>query len=130
MNTHLSMHPRVPSHAAVLAMLRHVCRRQVVRHRHDATIDTLVGWGFVAWVRQPLRLSQQPVSARAPHCPVPEELATLTDDGRACLDWLTALESTPWWETLRAQPYSLPSGARSDSSTPGADTHGQPPAAT
>ncbi|CAG9235895.1 conserved hypothetical protein [Burkholderia gladioli] len=117
------MHSSVPSHAAVLAVLRHVCRRQVVRHRHDATIDTLVGWGFVAWVRQPLRLSQQPVSVRSPHCPVPEDLATLTDDGRGCLDWLTGLESTPWWETLRAQPYSLPSGARSDSSTPG-DTHG------
>ncbi|MBU9193001.1 hypothetical protein KTD33_00460 [Burkholderia gladioli] len=107
MNTDPLTHPGVPSYAAVLAGLRHIARRQVVRHRHDATIDILVRWGFIAWVRQPVRLSQQPVSARSPHCPVPEELATLTDDGRACLDWLAALEPTPCWATLRAQPYSL-----------------------
>ncbi|KAF1065572.1 hypothetical protein DX980_00380 (plasmid) [Burkholderia gladioli] len=107
MNTDPLTPPSVPTHAAVLAALRHIGRRQVVRHRHDARVDTLVRWGFVAWVRQPVRLSQQPVSARSPHCPVPEALATLTDDGRACLDWLTALESTPWWDTLRAHPYSL-----------------------
>lgn len=58
MNANPSMHSSVPSHAAVLAALRHIGRRQVVRHRHDPIVDTLVRWGFVAWVRQPVRLSQ------------------------------------------------------------------------
>ncbi len=35
MNTDPLTPPSVPAHAAVLAALRHIGRRQVVRHRHD-----------------------------------------------------------------------------------------------
>lgn len=94
----------VPSHATVLDHLRHACHRQVVRYRHAAPFDALAQLGFITWVRQPIRLSQQ-VSDRSRQRPAPIEVAELTAHGRAALDWLIALEATAQWETLRARPY-------------------------
>jgi hypothetical protein len=75
-----------------------------VRYRHGAPFDALAQMGFIAWVRQPIRLSQQ-VSAHSRHVPAPIKVAELTDTGRAALDWLIALEATAHWETLRTRPY-------------------------
>jgi hypothetical protein len=94
-----------PSHAAVLDGLRHVCHRQVVRHRHGARFDVLVQMGFMAWVRQPTRLSQQHASTLAVAYHPPIEVAELTPLGRSALDWLTGLEHRPRWAVLRELPY-------------------------
>ncbi|MDN7431424.1 hypothetical protein [Burkholderia sp. AU45388] len=94
-----------PSYATVLDGLRHVCHRQVVRYRHGAPVEALARMGFIAWVRQPIRLSQQ-VAERSRLVPVPIEVAELTDTGRAALDWLVAFEATAHWETLHTRPYS------------------------
>ncbi|WP_157381844.1 hypothetical protein [Burkholderia ubonensis] len=93
-----------PSYATVLEGLRHVCHRQVVRYRRGAPFDALAQMGFIVWVRQPIRLSQQ-VSERARLVPTPIEVAELTTLGRAALDWLIALEANAHWETLRSRPY-------------------------
>lgn len=100
---------RTPTYAAVLDGLRRVCHRQVVRYRQGAPFDALAQMGFIAWVRQPVRLSQQ-VSEKSRYVPAPIDIAELTDTGRAALDWLVGLETTSQWETLRARPY----GARDD----------------
>ncbi|WP_175907732.1 MULTISPECIES: hypothetical protein [Burkholderia] len=102
-----------PTYAAVLDGLRRVCHRQVVRHRHGAPFEAFAQLGFITWVRQPVRLSQQ-VSERSRFVPTPVDVAELTDTGRAALDWLVALEATAQWETLRARPY----GMRDDRGTP------------
>ncbi|MEX3630576.1 MAG: hypothetical protein VB138_15205 [Burkholderia sp.] len=104
MTTPAPITPVTPSHAAVLDALRHASHRQVVRHRHTPVFDALVQMGFILWVRQPIRLSQQ-VSERARLVPTPIEVAELTSAGHAILDWLATLEQTPWWESLRARPY-------------------------
>jgi hypothetical protein len=101
-------HPQrtgLPSHEAVLEGLRHIHYRQVVRHKHAALFDTLARMAFIAWVRQPLRVSQQPVSTRSQHIPLPVEVAELTDTGRAALDWLTRLEQLDEWIVRRTSPY-------------------------
>lgn len=66
----------------------------------------LVQMGFMAWVRQPTRLSQ-PVSARSRRVPAPIEVAELTPLGRSALDWLSGLEQRPRWTVLRELPYGL-----------------------
>lgn len=98
--------PSTHTYAVVLDGLRRVCHRQVVRYRHGAPFDALAQLGFIAWVRQPVRLSQQ-VSERSRHVPVPIEVAELTDTGRAALEWLISLEASAHWETLRARPYGM-----------------------
>ena len=98
----------LPSHAAVLEGLRRVCFRQVVRYQHDPLFDALARMAFVAWVRQPVRLSQQPVSVRSQRVPTPVEVAELTDTGRAALDWLAGLEQSDQWLVIRARPYGMP----------------------
>lgn len=117
-----------PSHQAVLDGLRHVCLRQVVRHRHDAIVDTLARWGFVMWVRQPIRRSQLEGSPLSGGVPVPEYVAELTDNGRGCLDWLAALERTRWWDVLRMKPYPFPRGSRTDLSPDPGPMQGHSPA--
>lgn len=95
----------VPSYEAVLDGLRHVCHRQVVRYRHDARFAALAGMGFITWVRQPIRLSQQPVSARSIPYRAPVEVAELTATGRSALDWLRDLAQSPQWHMLKSLPY-------------------------
>lgn len=94
-----------PSHADVLEGLRRVVYRQVVRYRHEPLFDVLHQLGFVDWVRQPVPLSQRPVSARSPHHPAPVEIAVLNDTGRAALDRLSGLEQSPRWADLQGAPY-------------------------
>ncbi|MEX3630140.1 MAG: hypothetical protein VB138_12375 [Burkholderia sp.] len=101
-----------PTYAAVLDGLRHLCHRQVMRYRHGAPVDALAQLGFIAWVRQPVRLSQQ-VSEQSRYVPAPIAVAALTDTGHAALDWLVALEATAQWEVLRVRPY----GTRDDRGT-------------
>lgn len=101
------------SHAVVLDGLRRAYHRQVVRFRHEAVFDGLARMGFIDWTRQPTRLSQQDSSARASAYHAPVEVAELTVTGHVALEWLTALERSPWWETLRALPYGRRPPARS-----------------
>jgi len=96
-----------PSHKAVLEGLKRTCYRQVQRYRHDPLLDVLERMTLVAWVRQPLRLSQLPLSARAPRVPAPVEIAELTDAGRAALERLSSLEQSDQWLAIRATPYAL-----------------------
>ena len=97
--------PAVTTHAVVLSALRQVRLRQVTRARRTPLLDALHGLGLIDWIRQPLRASHHLLSARAKAHLVPDEIAQLSDAGRAALERLTALEETVDWPGLARQPY-------------------------
>ncbi|MGF6641689.1 hypothetical protein [Paraburkholderia sp. MM6662-R1] len=96
--------PAVPTHAVVLSALRQVRLRQVTRPRRTRLLDALHGLGLIDWIRQPLRASHHLLSARAKAHLVPDEIAQLSDAGRAALERLTALAETVDWPGLARQP--------------------------
>lgn len=94
------------TYAVVLDGLRRVLYREVVRYRQSAPFEAFAEMGFIAWVRQPVRLSQQ-VSDWSRHVPAPVDVAELTESGRAAMEWLVALEAAPQWDELRARIYEI-----------------------
>jgi hypothetical protein len=94
-----------PTHAVVLSALRQIRLRQVVRARHTPLLDELHALGLIDWIRQPPRASHHLLSARAKAHLVPDEVAQLSDAGRAALERLAALTETTDWPRVAGQPW-------------------------
>ncbi|MBN3809960.1 hypothetical protein [Paraburkholderia sp. Ac-20347] len=88
------------THAAVLDALRQIRLRQFVRGRHAPLLDRLHALGLIVWTPQPLRNSQQQLTAHDQVPLVPEEIAELTDAGEATAEWLTVLSGSAEWGAL------------------------------